>query len=163
MGRNLLLGFRTVAETMKRRQYYKRAIKRHYGGELGGLPPSPMWTCRGRNSTVPKFAARLALLVSSQRPFFVMVILHRHLGVVHQHQSTVVESIKRRVALPCHGCARKIERRAFVRKTTFLYGQQRCAHFAPQVLDFPKIIINVDIASSRRGYRNSASCQHPRP
>ena len=42
-------GNRTVAESriMRRRQYYKRAIKRHYGGELRGLAHSPLFSQRG--------------------------------------------------------------------------------------------------------------------
>jgi hypothetical protein len=44
---------RTVAETqpMKRRQYYKRAVKRHYGGELRRLfiTPAPELVHAGKN------------------------------------------------------------------------------------------------------------------
>jgi hypothetical protein len=32
---------------MKRRQYYKRAVKRHYGGELGGLAHAQLFRQRG--------------------------------------------------------------------------------------------------------------------
>jgi hypothetical protein len=32
---------------MKRRQYYKRAVKRHYGGELRGLAHNQLFAQRG--------------------------------------------------------------------------------------------------------------------
>jgi hypothetical protein len=36
---------------MKRRQYYRRAIKRHYRGELAGLAHSQLFSQRGLRST----------------------------------------------------------------------------------------------------------------
>ena len=44
-------GDRTLAETMKRRQYYKRTIKRHYGGELAGLAHNQLFSQRGLRGT----------------------------------------------------------------------------------------------------------------
>jgi hypothetical protein len=32
---------------VKRRQYYKRAVKRHYGGELAGLAHNQLFSQRG--------------------------------------------------------------------------------------------------------------------
>jgi hypothetical protein len=36
---------------MKRRQYYKRTVKRHYGGELAGLAHSQLFSQRGLRGT----------------------------------------------------------------------------------------------------------------
>ena len=36
---------------MKRRQYYKRTIKRHYGGELAGLAHNQLFSQRGLRGT----------------------------------------------------------------------------------------------------------------
>ena len=36
---------------MKRRQYYKRSIKRHYGGELAGLAHDQLFQQRGLRGT----------------------------------------------------------------------------------------------------------------
>jgi hypothetical protein len=37
---------------MKRRQYYKRVVKRHHGGELRGLAHSQLFNQRGLRGTI---------------------------------------------------------------------------------------------------------------
>jgi hypothetical protein len=40
-------GNHALAESMKRRRYHQRTVKRHYGGELRGLAHSQLFSQRG--------------------------------------------------------------------------------------------------------------------
>jgi hypothetical protein len=52
---------------MKRRQYYKRMVKRHYGGELRGLAHSQLFSQRGLRGTTLGPANRGRRLDAAER------------------------------------------------------------------------------------------------
>ena len=52
---------------MKRRQYHRRAIKRHYGGELRGLAHNQLFSQRGLRGTTLGPANRGRRLDAAER------------------------------------------------------------------------------------------------
>jgi hypothetical protein len=60
-------GDRPLAETMKRRQYYQRPVKRHYGGELRGLAHSQLFSQRGLRGITLGPANRGRRLAAAER------------------------------------------------------------------------------------------------